>query len=75
MLPLSFMSRGWSNCLNGMVMTSSLSAAQGYVDERELRATCEAYGPVMGVTVVKTAIGHCKGFAFVDFRRSQHAHA
>ena len=56
-------------------MTSSLSAAQGYVDERELRATCEAYGPVLGVTVVKTAIGHCKGFAFVDFRRSQHAHA
>jgi RNA recognition motif-containing protein len=45
------------------------------VDERELKAACEAYGVVSSVQVIKSPMGHCKGFAFVEFARSQHANA
>ncbi|GAX82141.1 hypothetical protein CEUSTIGMA_g9569.t1 [Chlamydomonas eustigma] len=47
---------------------------QGFINEPELRAVFEAYGPVTAVTIVKTPTGHSKGFAFVEFKRSQHAH-
>lgn len=48
---------------------------QGFYDEQALQVAFEQYGPVTSCSIAKNMAGHPKGFAFVEFKRSDHADA